>query len=105
MILSGDKDFIQLHKYKNVTQYSPITKKFVNGIDPDEYLYEHILKGDVSDGVPNVLSVDNTFTDGLYPSNNAIAVGIISNTISGDAMQFNSGTTICVSLAINNIQS
>ena len=47
----------------------------------------------------------NTFTDGLYPSNNAIAVGIISNTISGDAMQFNSGTTICVSLAINNIQS
>ena len=65
LILSGDKDFIQLHKYRNVTQYSPITKKFVNGIDPDEYLYEHILKGDVSDGVPNVLSVDNTFTDGL----------------------------------------
>ena len=65
LILSGDKDFIQLHKYKNVTQYSPITKKFVDGIDPSEYLYEHILKGDVSDGVPNVLSVDNTFTDGL----------------------------------------
>ena len=65
LILSGDKDFIQLHKYKNVTQYSPVTKKYVGGVDPDEYLYEHILKGDVSDGVPNVLSVDNTFTDGL----------------------------------------
>ena len=56
LILSGDKDFIQLHKYKNVTQYSPVTKKYVGGVDPDEYLYEHILKGDVSDGVPNVLS-------------------------------------------------
>jgi len=65
LILSGDKDFIQLHKYKNVTQYSPITKKFVSGIDPDVYLYEHILKGDTSDGVPNVLSVDNTFVDGI----------------------------------------
>ena len=65
LILSGDKDFVQLQKYRNVTQYSPITKKFVNGIDPDEYLYEHILKGDTGDGVPNVLSPDNTFVDGL----------------------------------------
>ena len=65
LILSGDKDFVQLQKYKNVSQYSPITKKFVNGIDPNEYLYEHILKGDTGDGVPNVLSPDNTFVDGL----------------------------------------
>ena len=65
LILSGDKDFIQLQKYKNVSQYSPITKKFVNGIDPDRYLAEHILRGDTSDGVPNVLSPDNTFVDGL----------------------------------------
>ena len=65
LIVSGDKDFIQLQKYKNVTQYSPITKKFVNGEDPVRYLQEHILKGDASDGVPNVLSPDNTFVDGL----------------------------------------
>ena len=65
LILSGDKDFVQLQKYKNVSQYSPITKKFVNGIDPNEYLYQHILKGDTGDGVPNVLSPDNTFVDGL----------------------------------------
>ena len=65
LILSGDKDFIQLQKYRNVTQYSPITKKFVNGIDPYIYLDEHILKGDSSDGIPNVLSPDNTFVDGL----------------------------------------
>jgi len=65
LILSGDKDFIQLQKFRNVTQYSPITKKFVNGLDPDIYLSEHVLKGDSSDGIPNVLSPDNTFVDGL----------------------------------------
>jgi len=65
LILSGDKDFIQLQKFRNVTQYSPITKKFVNGIDPYIYLDEHVLKGDSSDGVPNVLSPDNTFVDGI----------------------------------------
>ena len=37
----------------------------MNGIDPQEYLNEHIMKGDSSDGVPNVLSPDNTFVDGL----------------------------------------
>ena len=65
LILSGDKDFIQLHRFTNVSQYSPITKKFINGFDPHQYLDEHILKGDSSDGVPNVLSPDNTFVDGL----------------------------------------
>jgi 5'-3' exonuclease len=65
MILSGDKDFIQLQRFPNVKQYSPITKKMVNGLNPDGYLQEHILKGDMSDGIPNVLSPDHTFTDGL----------------------------------------
>ena len=65
LILSGDKDFIQLHRFTNVSQYSPITKKMINGFDPYHYLDEHILKGDTSDGVPNVLSPDNTFVDGL----------------------------------------
>ena len=65
LILSGDKDFIQLHRFTNVSQYSPITKKMINGHDPYQYLDEHILKGDTSDGVPNVLSPDNTFVDGL----------------------------------------
>ena len=65
MIVSGDKDFIQLQKYENVRQYSPITKKHINGFDPVVYIKEHILKGDKSDGVPNVLSPDHTFTDKL----------------------------------------
>jgi len=65
MIVSGDKDFIQLHKYPNVKQYSPILKKMVNGHNPTTYIKEHILKGDTSDGVPNVLSQDNTFVDSI----------------------------------------
>ena len=65
LILSGDKDFIQLHRFTNVSQYSPITKKMISGHDPYQYLDEHILKGDTSDGIPNVLSPDNTFVDGL----------------------------------------
>ena len=65
MIISGDKDFIQLQKYPFVQQWSPITKKTINGYDPNVYIQEHILKGDTSDGIPNVLSPDNTFSDGL----------------------------------------
>ena len=65
MIISGDKDFIQLQKYENVSQYSPILKKMVNGHNPDTYIKTHILKGDSSDGVPNVLSPDHTFVEGL----------------------------------------
>ena len=52
IIISGDKDFIQLQKYMNVKQYSPILKKLVNGSNPETYIKEHILKGDTSDGVP-----------------------------------------------------
>ena len=61
LILSGDKDFIQLHKFKNVIQYDPVRKKFISHTDPEKYLYEHILKGDAGDGIPNILSDGDTF--------------------------------------------
>ena len=61
MIISGDKDFIQLQKYKNVKQYSPIQKKFVEDTDPKKFLHEQIIKGDRSDGIPNILSEDDIF--------------------------------------------
>ena len=64
MIISGDKDFIQLHKYDEVNQYSPIQKKFIKDEDPKKYLHEQIIKGDRSDGVPNILSDDNVFVTG-----------------------------------------
>ena len=61
LIMSGDKDFQQLHKYKFVSQYNPIQKKFVMCEDPKRYLLEHIIKGDRGDGIPNFLSDDDTF--------------------------------------------
>jgi len=63
MIISGDKDFIQLQVKDNVDQYSPITKKIVYDANPAKYLKEHILRGDTSDGVPNFLSADNSIID------------------------------------------
>jgi len=64
LILSGDKDFIQLHKYKNVKQYTPILKKFINHDNPELYLKEHIIKGDRGDGIPNIASPDDVFVTG-----------------------------------------
>ena len=61
LIVSSDKDFIQLHKYQNVKQWSPLTKKFLNVSDPKKFKNELIIKGDRSDGVPNILSQDDTF--------------------------------------------
>jgi 5'-3' exonuclease len=61
MIISSDKDFIQLQKFKNVKQFSPIQKKIVTDKNPRTYLFNHIMRGDSSDGIPNVLSSDDTF--------------------------------------------
>lgn len=63
LILSGDKDFIQLQKFKFVKQYNPVQKKFVSGGDPKAYILEHTIKGDRSDGIPNFLSDDDTFVE------------------------------------------
>lgn len=64
LIMSGDKDFIQLHRFSNVKQYDPTRKKWITHNNPDQYLKEHILKGDAGDGVPNILSSDNCFVVG-----------------------------------------
>ena len=64
LILSGDKDYIQLHSYANVGQYDPVRKRWIRNDNPDKYLKEHILKGDAGDGVPNVLSADNCLAIG-----------------------------------------
>ena len=61
LILSADKDFVQLQKYATVKQYDPIRKKWIKEDNPQQYLYEHILRGDQGDGIPNILSDDDTF--------------------------------------------
>lgn len=61
LILSGDKDMGQLQKYPSVVQFNPIQKKFLEQENPKQFLKEHIVKGDRSDGIPNFLSDDDTF--------------------------------------------
>lgn len=63
LILSADKDFIQLHN-ERVIQFDPIRKRNVQVEDPKLYLKELIIKGDSGDGIPNVLSDDNCLVEG-----------------------------------------
>ena len=64
LIVSGDHDFVQLFKYPNVQQYSPVQKKFITEENSVEFLREKIIYGDSGDGVPNIASEDDTFVAG-----------------------------------------
>ena len=64
LILSGDKDFVQLQSYPHVKQYSPIQKKFLNDPSPNKFLKAQIMRGDRGDGIPNFLSKDDVFVNG-----------------------------------------
>jgi len=63
VIVSNDKDFQQLQRFKNVSQYSPMKKKLLVCEDPEKFLLDHIIKGDASDGIPNILSVDDVLVN------------------------------------------
>ena len=64
LILSADKDFIQLHKYDFVSQYDPIRNRWIENANPIQYLQEHIVRGDRSDGIPNILTCDDAIVSG-----------------------------------------
>ena len=64
LILSADKDFIQLHKYPTVKQYDPIRNRWIENENPIQYLQEHIIRGDRSDGIPNILTCDDAIVNG-----------------------------------------
>lgn len=64
LILSGDKDFVQLQRFGNVTQVDPVRKKDITTTDPVKFLQHLVLAGDRGDGVPNVLSPDNCIIEG-----------------------------------------
>lgn len=64
LIVSPDHDFIQLQKYPGVKQYSNLKKKWVEPkVDPVTDLEIKVLKGDMGDGVPNVMSDDNVLAE------------------------------------------
>lgn len=61
-ILSSDKDFIQIqqHMCPKIKQWSLYHSKFITPKTTEYNLLEHIIKGDSGDGVPNILSDDDT---------------------------------------------
>lgn len=63
LIISGDKDFAQLQKFANVKQWDPINKKWLRETDPGVFLTKHIYRGDIGDGIPNILSEDSSLVD------------------------------------------
>lgn len=64
LINSSDKDNYQLHRYSNVKQWSPLTKKLVKpDIKPEHSLIEKIVKGDGGDGVPSIKCPDDWFVN------------------------------------------
>jgi hypothetical protein len=64
MIVSGDKDFIQLQSNPNVSQWSPLVKKMIVDKFPLVTLKQQIIRGDSGDGIPNILSPDDVFVTG-----------------------------------------
>lgn len=61
LILSGDKDFIQLQTNPLVKQWDTIHQRWITHADPKRYLFEHVIKGDLGDGIPNVYSADDHY--------------------------------------------
>ena len=87
LIVSSDKDFSQLYKYKWIRQFSPMKQKMLNSIDPIMYLKEHIIRGDKGDGIPNILSNDDCIVSGVRQK--SISKKKIVNWLDQDPHDFN----------------
>lgn len=61
-IASSDTDFVQLQQLVNssIKQWSMNKKKFITPQTESYDLLEHIVRGDVGDGIPNILSDGDT---------------------------------------------
>jgi hypothetical protein len=55
---------MQLQQYSNVDQFAPVQKKFLRTDSPQDFLKEHIIRGDRGDGIPNCLSSDDVLVRG-----------------------------------------
>jgi hypothetical protein len=80
-LVSSDKDMLQLQlRHKTVFQFSPNRNKLLTLENTEYDLLPHFLKGDVSDGIPNVFSPDNFFMiEGDKPRQKSITKGIVAD--------------------------
>lgn len=51
-LVSTDKDFYQLHEYKNFKQWDPMKDQYVEVLNPAAALAEKIVRGDRGDNIP-----------------------------------------------------
>ena len=88
MIVSSDRDFLQLQRFPNVKQFSPLLKKELKEDNARYYLFNHIIRGDKGDGVPNILSNDDTFVEGFRqtPMSQKKVDGIIEDLEQGELL-------------------
>lgn len=78
MIISRDKDFMQLHRNENVSQYDPIVNKMISVTeDIDYHLFHHIMKGDESDGIPCIYSPETFYTQSLRPRQQTVYQNVV----------------------------
>lgn len=68
IIVSNDKDFCQLDVLPYVKRYRPISENFVKEPYPQDYLTEQIIKGDRTDGIPNIKSSADAIIEGIRQS-------------------------------------
>jgi hypothetical protein len=61
IIVSTDKDFLQLQLFPSVRQWNHIKGEWLVCDDPKRFLISKIMEGDSGDGVPNFLSDSDTF--------------------------------------------
>jgi hypothetical protein len=61
LVISADKDIAQLTRFPNVKCYNPIKKMMVD--NGKTFWHTLVVRGDSGDGVPNILSDDDTFMD------------------------------------------
>lgn len=71
VVVSGDKDMVQLNSDK-VKVFNPFLNEgkgaYVNPIDLSRVLFEHVMRGDPGDSIPNVKSPLNVFHSGKRQS-------------------------------------
>ncbi len=93
MIVSSDKDMIQLQdKYSGVKQFSPNRRKFLTPADSEYTLLTHTIKGDTSDGIPNIFSPDDVLMSTGGPRQKSVTQQMLADAESalksGDVYQW-----------------
>ena len=61
MIISRDHDLKQLQTFPYVQQYNPVEDRMEICEDPSRFIFDHIVKGDSGDSIPNIWSAENSF--------------------------------------------